>query len=69
MPPARRAPRAQVWRERLLPRLEGHLAEALDSVAAYQLVYHEAALANLLEVGAAAGCCPRWVLWSNIGSC
>lgn len=42
----------QVWRERVLPHLEVHLAAAVDSVAAYQLLYHEAALANLLEVGA-----------------
>ncbi|KAL4451614.1 hypothetical protein ABPG75_007276 [Micractinium tetrahymenae] len=41
---------AEVWRERLLPLLERHLAERVDSVTAYQLVYHEAALANLLEV-------------------
>ena len=34
----------------MLPRLERHLAERLDSVASYQLLYHEAALANLLEV-------------------
>lgn len=44
----------QVWRERLLPLLEQHLADKVDSVAAYQLLYHEAALANLLEV---PGCC------------
>ncbi|PSC69454.1 Zinc finger MYND domain-containing 10 isoform B [Micractinium conductrix] len=41
---------AEVWRERLLPLLERHLAERCDSVTAYQLAYHEAALANLLEV-------------------
>lgn len=39
-----------MWRERVLPRLERHLAQRLDSVASYQLLYHEAALANLLEV-------------------
>jgi hypothetical protein len=42
--------RHQVWRERLLPLLERHLAESMDSVAAYHLLYQEAALANLLEV-------------------
>jgi hypothetical protein len=36
----------------VLPLLEQHLAEKVDSVAAYQLLYHEAALANLLEVPA-----------------
>lgn len=46
-----RPPRRQVWRERLLPLLERHLTQRVDSVTAYQLLYHEAALANLLEVG------------------
>ena len=41
---------AEAWRERLLPLLRGHLAWAVDSVAAYQLVYQESAVANLLEV-------------------
>lgn len=40
----------QVWRERVLPLLERHLAGRLDSVTAYQLLYQEAALANLIEV-------------------
>lgn len=40
----------QVWHEKLFPLLKRHLAEAVDSVTAYQLLYHEAALANLLEV-------------------
>ena len=43
-------PGQQVWREQVLPLLEGHLAERVDSVTAYQLLYHEASLANLLEV-------------------
>lgn len=46
-----RPPGRQVWRERLLPLLERHLAERVDSVTAYQLLCHEASLANLLEVG------------------
>lgn len=33
-----------------LPLLWSHLAATLDSVAAYQLLYHEANLVNLLEV-------------------
>ncbi|KAI3437714.1 hypothetical protein D9Q98_000162 [Chlorella vulgaris] len=41
---------AEVWRERVLPLLERHLAGRLDSVTAYQLLYQEAALANLIEV-------------------
>ncbi|KAL4856193.1 Zinc finger MYND domain-containing protein 10 [Chlorella vulgaris] len=41
---------AEVWRERVLPLLERHLAEGLDIVTAYQLLYQEAALANLIEV-------------------
>ena len=44
-----------MWRERLLPLLERHLAERCDSVTAYQLAYHEAALANLLEVSGRVG--------------
>ncbi len=39
-----------MWRERVLPLLERHLAERVDSVTAYQLLYQEAALANLIEV-------------------
>ena len=34
----------------MLPHLEAHLAEQVDSVTAYQLLFHEAAVANLLEV-------------------
>lgn len=56
-PPGRR----QVWRERLLPLLEGHLAERVDSVTAYRLVYQEAALANLLEV--CKGARRLWTAW------
>lgn len=40
----------QVWKQRVLPLLWGHLAAQVDSVAAYELLYHEAALTNLLEV-------------------
>lgn len=40
----------QVWQARVLPLLWGHLASEVDSVAAYDLLYHEAALVNLLEV-------------------
>ncbi|GAB4819300.1 hypothetical protein N2152v2_006346 [Parachlorella kessleri] len=41
---------AEVWRERLFPLLKEHLAQQVDSVTSYQLLYHETALANLLEV-------------------
>ena len=44
----------------MLPHLEQHLAEKVDSVAAYQLLYHEAALANLLEVPALPCLLPAW---------
>ncbi|KAK9839417.1 hypothetical protein WJX81_000945 [Elliptochloris bilobata] len=40
---------SEVWRERVYPHLEQHLAQCVDSVTAYLLLYHEAALANLLE--------------------
>lgn len=41
---------AQAWKENLLPLLRPHLAKRVDSVSAYLLLYHEAAVANLLEV-------------------
>jgi hypothetical protein len=47
---------AQVWKERLFPLLKDHLAHEVDSVTSYQLLYHEAALANLLEVCTDRGC-------------
>ncbi len=40
----------QIWKEKVLPFLTGHLGSAVDSVTAYQLLYHEAVVANLLEV-------------------
>ncbi len=58
----------QVWRERLLPRLERHLADRLDSVASYQLLYHEAALANLLEVCRRALLCQRGTVAGCMGA-
>ncbi len=45
----------QVWQARVLPLLWGHLASEVDSVAAYDLLYHEAALVNLLEVRVTQG--------------
>ncbi len=47
----------QVWKDRLFPLLKHHLAEHVDSVTAYLMLYHEAALANLLEVRACLGLC------------
>ena len=40
----------EVWKEKLLPLLRTHIAEKVDSVTSYQLLFHEAACANLLEV-------------------
>lgn len=40
----------QVWKQCAAPLLWDHLATKLDSVDAYTLFYHEAALTNLLEV-------------------
>ena len=31
----------QVWKERVYPHLEQHLAQRVDSVTAYLLLYHE----------------------------
>jgi hypothetical protein len=40
----------QAWKENLYPLLKAHLADNVPSTLAYFLLYHEAALANLLEV-------------------
>lgn len=40
----------EAWKERVYPYLKRHLAEKVDSVTAYLLLYHEAAIANLLEI-------------------
>jgi hypothetical protein len=41
---------AQAWKERVYPLLQQHLANGVDQVVAYLLLYHESAVANLLEV-------------------
>ena len=43
----------QVWKHRAAPLLWDHLATQVDSVDAYTLLYHEAALTTLLEVRSA----------------
>lgn len=48
------APAAQAWKEQLYPLLKQHLAAHVDSSIAYLLLYHEAAVANLLEVSGTA---------------
>lgn len=40
----------QVWREKVFPLLQNHIAQHVDSISTHLLVYHEAALTNLLEV-------------------
>lgn len=40
----------QAWREHVFPLLREHLAHGVDSVIGWSLLYHETALANLLEV-------------------
>ena len=40
----------QAWKHWALPLLWGHIASKVDTVAAYKLLYHEAALTSLLEV-------------------
>lgn len=57
----------QIWKAKVLPHLKKHLAKKVDSVVYYTVFYHEATLANLLEV-----CIhPHLSLWqcvpSNIG--
>lgn len=45
---------AQAWREHAYPLLRDHLARRVDSVISWGLLYHETAIANLLEVRASA---------------
>eukprot|EP00892_Ulva_mutabilis_P008069 jgi/Ulvmu1/5634/UM023_0174.1 len=40
----------EVWKENLLPLLTNHLSQNVDSVSAYMLLFHEANVANLLEM-------------------
>eukprot|EP00775_Hariotina_reticulata_P002321 gene2321-2629_t len=39
----------EAWKERLYPLLSQHLADVVDSATSYLVLYHEAAVANLLE--------------------
>lgn len=44
-------PSLQAWKEHVLPLLRAHLAGGgVDAISSYLLLYHEAAVANLLEV-------------------
>lgn len=40
----------QVWKANVLPIIQQHIAEQIDSVTTFMLLQHEAAVANLLEV-------------------
>lgn len=40
----------QVWKSEMLPLLQKHIAERVDSMTTYMILQHEAAIANLLEV-------------------
>ena len=44
-------PIPQAWREMVLPHLEQHIADNVDSVSTYMLLYHEVTVTNLIEVG------------------
>ena len=50
LPPEPSAAAPQAWKERVYPLLRQHLADNVDQVVAYLLLYHESAVANLLEV-------------------
>ncbi len=39
-----------MWKANVLPLLQQHVAEQVDSMTSYMLLQHEAAVANLLEV-------------------
>lgn len=45
----------QVWKVQVLPILQKHIAEQVDSMTTYMILQHEAAIANLLEVPAKDG--------------
>lgn len=51
----------QAWKEHVLPLLRQHIATEVDPVLSYILVYHEASLANLLEVRRAVMKCTAQV--------
>ncbi|GAX77785.1 hypothetical protein CEUSTIGMA_g5228.t1 [Chlamydomonas eustigma] len=40
----------EAWRELVLPHLEKHIAQNVDSVSTYMLLYHECMVTNLLEI-------------------
>ncbi|KAA6426414.1 MAG: zinc finger MYND domain-containing 10-like [Trebouxia sp. A1-2] len=40
----------EVWKANVLPLLQQHVAEQVDSMTSYMLLQHEAAVANLLEI-------------------
>lgn len=40
----------EAWKAHVYPLLAKHLAERVDSVTAYLLLYHEVTVANLLQV-------------------
>ena len=46
-----RAGGVQVWKDKVLPHLAKHLAQKVDTVLTYLLLYHELGVVNLLEVG------------------
>jgi hypothetical protein len=52
----------QAWKEQLYPLLKQHLAEHVDSSIAYLVLYHEAAVANLLEVRSQKVPAVTWLL-------
>jgi hypothetical protein len=49
----------EAWKEFVYPLLAPHLAESVDSVTTYLLLYHEVTVANLLQVGLKVKGC-RW---------
>jgi len=42
----------QAWKEKVLPHLHRHLANKVDRVVSYMILYHEVHISNLMEVGA-----------------
>jgi hypothetical protein len=53
---------AQAWKEQLFPLLQDHLAQHVDASIAYLVLYHEAAVANLVEVCLCFCVAPQLVL-------
>ena len=51
-----------MWKAHVLPLLQQHIAEQVDSMTTFMLLQHEAAVANLLEVSCSRIAAPHTAL-------